>query len=151
MLEVLNSGGEVAFITAGISMMPLLRDRRDKVILSKPKFNFNKNDVIFYQRDNGQYVLHRIVSIKNGEYILRGDNQFVLEHGITDKHIIAVAVGFERNGKLIKCSDINYRLYCLTLPIIRFFRNTYRVFINVLRKFNQKRKKIFNAGERCDK
>ena len=119
MTEVLNSGGKVAFVTSGYSMMPLLRNKCDKVILSKTTSTPKKNDVIFYRRDDGNYVLHRIVSVKNGEYTLRGDNQWVLENGITQKHIIAVAVGFERNGKLIKCSGLKYRLYCLSLPLIR--------------------------------
>ena len=119
MAEVLDSGGKVAFITSGFSMMPLLRNGCDKVILSKPISAPKKNDVIFYRRDDGNYVLHRIVSIKDGKYTLRGDNQWVLEHGITDKHIIAVAVGFERNGKLLNCTDFNYKLYCLALPVIR--------------------------------
>lgn len=150
MLEVLNSGGEVSFTTAGISMMPLLRDRCDKVVLSKPRSVPCKNDVAFYQRDNGQYVLHRIISSKNGEYVLRGDNQSVLEYGITNKHIIAIAVAFERNGKLIKCSDFKYKLYCFLLPVIRFFRNAYRFLLNVLIKIKQIRRKIFSR-ERCDK
>ena len=149
MLEVLNSGGEVSFITAGISMMPLLRDRCDKVFLSKPKQKPKKNDVVFYQRENGQYVLHRIISVKNGEYVLRGDNQSVCEYGITDKHIIAVAVAFERNGKHIKCSDLKYKLYCFFLPVIRFFRSVHTSVIRALRKLNQKRKRFFNK-KRCD-
>lgn len=119
MTEVLDSGGKVAFVTFGYSMMPLLRNGCDKVILTKPTHAPKKKDVIFYKRDDGNYVLHRIVAVKDGQYTLRGDNQWILEHGITEKHIIAVAVGFERNGKSIKCSDFKYKLYCLALPFIR--------------------------------
>lgn len=130
MTEVLDSGGKVAFITSGFSMMPLLRNGCDKVILSKPESAPKKKDVIFYQRDDGNYVLHRIVSVKNGQYTLRGDNQWVLEYGITEKHIIAIAVGFERNGKLINCSDFKYKLYCFALPIIRVLKRLRnRIFI----------------------
>lgn len=149
MLEVLDSGGEVSFITAGTSMMPLLRDRQDKVVLSKQKLCHRKNDVVFYQRDNGQYVLHRIISAKNGQYILRGDNQSISEYGISDKHIIATAIAFERNNKLIKITDFKYKSYCFLLPVIRSFRKVYRFFISTLIKINQTIKKIFNR-KRCD-
>lgn len=132
--EVLDAGGEVTFITAGISMMPLLRDRQDKVILSKPKSAPIKNDVIFYQRNDGTYVLHRIIDVYNGEYTLRGDNQWQKEHGITEKNIIAIAVGFYRNNKHIRCTDFNYRFYCFSLPVIRFFKRVYGKLLSFFKK-----------------
>lgn len=134
MMEVLDAGGEVSFITAGVSMMPLLRDRRDKVVLSKPKSAPKKNDVIFYQRDDGSYVLHRIIDVNNGEYTLRGDNQWELEYGITEKNIIAIAVGFYRNDKHIRCADFKYRFYCFSLPVIRFFKRVYGKLLSLFKK-----------------
>ena len=56
-------------------------------------------DVPLYKRDSGQYVLHRIVKIKRGEYTMKGDNRTALEKGITDRHIIGVLTGIVRNGK----------------------------------------------------
>ena len=122
-------------------MMPLLRHRRDKVVLIKPKSAPKKKDVVFYQRDDGQYVLHRIAAVKNGEYIMRGDNQWCLEYGITSKHIIAVATAFERNGKVIKCSSFKYKMYCLLLPVIRFFKKIKNSITKILIKINHLRKK----------
>ncbi len=144
MTEILENGGKVTFTTKGRSMMPLLDDGKDKVVLVKPEFPLKKKDVIFYQRDDGQYVLHRIIKIKDNQYILRGDNQNELEYGITDKNIIAVAISFERKGKLVNCSDLRYKTYCTFLPFIRIFNKTYSGVIRLLKKINQKRKNLFN-------
>ena len=145
MLEVLEAGGEVSFVTAGISMMPLLRNRRDKVVLRKPSEPLRKKDVIFYRRENGQFVLHRIVGIKDGKYILRGDNQWEKEYGITDKNIIARAQAFLRAGsRVVPIDCVRYRLYCFFLPLIRFCRkpvySTLRLTDFVIKKVKRKDK-----------
>ena len=64
MKEVIESGGEFTFYPHGISMLPLIRQGVDQVVLVKAE-NIKLGDVVFYLRDNGQFVLHRIVKIKN--------------------------------------------------------------------------------------
>ena len=60
-------------------------------------------DIPLYRRNDGAFVLHRVVGIKeNGEYIMCGDNQFLLEFGITDKNIIGVARTLIIDGKETK-------------------------------------------------
>ena len=125
-------------------MLPLLADGRDKVFLSKPKSTLKKNDVVFYQRNDGQYVLHRIIRINDDELVMRGDNQRVNEYGISLKNVIAIATAFERKGKYIHCSDFRYKSYCFFLPVTRFFRKIYAALIKSLKKINQKRKRLFN-------
>ena len=144
MLEVLSSGGEVSFVTAGVSMTPLLRNRCDKVVLIKPESPPRKNDVIFYRRDNGQFVLHRIISEKDGQYVLRGDNQWEKEYGITEKNILAVARGFVRKGKVISVNDTSYKLYCFFLPLIRIFRRAFFGFLRFVDKTHKRLKRKFN-------
>lgn len=144
MTEILENGGKVTFTTKGRSMLPLLDDGKDKVVLSKPEMPLKRKDVIFYQRDDGQYVLHRIIKIKDKHYVMRGDNQWELEYGITDKNIIAVAVAFERKGKLIKSTDFCYKIYCIFLPFIRAYKNARSRVIKLLKNINKKRKNIFN-------
>ena len=131
--EVLSSGGEVSFITAGTSMLPMLRNRQDKVVLIKPHRQLRKYDIPLYRRDNGRFILHRILGQNERGYILAGDNQCLREYGITDRQIIAVVKGFYRNGKYISCRlSKGYRLYCITwtalfpvrkiiLKVIHFF------------------------------
>ena len=73
----LEQGGRAELIVTGSSMHPLFHNRRDKVILTPRAVK--RPDIILYRRDNGAYVLHRIVREKNGSFIVTGDNQWQLE------------------------------------------------------------------------
>ena len=111
MKEHLASGQTVRFSPRGISMRPLLRQGRDKVILSAVTGRLKKYDLPLYQRDDGKYVLHRVVDV--GEfYTCIGDNQHKLEYGVRDDQLIAVTTGFVRNGREFSASNILYRIYC---------------------------------------
>ena len=111
--EKLSSGGEVIFTSAGTSMLPTLRDREDQVCIVRPPKRLRKYDLPFYNRDSGQYVLHRIAKVNaDGTYTLRGDHQFVNEEGVRSDQIIGVVKGFWRGGRYIPCDNPWYRLYC---------------------------------------
>ncbi len=97
--EVIESGGEFRMYPKGVSMLPILRQGKDSVVLIKPTFPLRRGQIIFYQRKNGQYVLHRIVGVKKEHYILCGDNQTYREEGITQDMIIAVVSKIYRNDK----------------------------------------------------
>ena len=86
LVEKLENGGTVTFSPSGTSMLPMLRDGEDVVVLSKPKGRLHLFDIPLYKRKDGSYVLHRIVDFDaDGGYVLRGDNQFTKEHGIYDE------------------------------------------------------------------
>lgn len=140
MKEVIESGGEFTFKPNGISMMPLIRQGVDEVVLVSPS-NIKLGDAVFYQRDNGQFVLHRIVKIKNGEYVMCGDNQFDLEYGITDKHILAKMKCVIRDGQVIDESNKKYRKYVKGLPMRRFKKRTRNFLGRVKRKIFKKKAK----------
>lgn len=108
---VLESGGEFRLYPRGTSMLPLLRQGTDSVVLIKPSGALKKNDIPFYLRDDGQYVLHRIIKAENGSYTLCGDNQRNLEEGITDSNVIGVVAKIYRGNKLIMPDNPGYRMY----------------------------------------
>ena len=109
--EHLAAGQTVTFSPRGVSMRPMLYQGRDTVELSPlPEGRLNKHDLPLYQRDDGQYVLHRIIKV--GEhYTCVGDNQFTLEYPVRHDQLIAVVTAFTRNGKYIKVTSPWYRLY----------------------------------------
>ena len=108
--EQLESGRTVALPITGTSMLPLLVAGRDYEILSYVT-NPNINDNIFYRRDNGQFVLHRIIGIDENGYILCGDNQWVKEYGVKSHNIIGVVTEINRDGKNFNVNDENYIKY----------------------------------------
>ncbi len=123
MLEQLESGKKITFRPRGTSMLPLLREGKDGIVLEKSKGNHRKNDIVFYRRKNGQFVLHRIVYTKDG-YVISGDHQLFFEYGITDDEIIGVATGFYRGEKYYSVNNIFYRIYVFLIRIRRNFKNS---------------------------
>ncbi len=95
--EVLASGNSVELTVSGNSMRPLLTHRVSRVRLSATD-RFQIGDVVFYQRDSGAFVLHRIVKRTGLVYTMRGDNQIVAEPGIRHDQILAVMTGYSRDG-----------------------------------------------------
>ena len=86
--EVISGGGEFRLYPKGTSMLPLIRQGKDSVVLVKPGL-LSIGDIILYRRKNGQFVLHRIVKIKGDNLIICGDNQTSLEYGINASSVIA--------------------------------------------------------------
>ena len=86
--EVTSSGGEFCLYTRGTSMTPTIKEGVHSVMLASPD-NIRAGDIILYKRENGQYVLHRLLKIKGEEYFACGDNQFAVERGIHPHSVIA--------------------------------------------------------------
>ena len=62
--SLLEQGQTVTLQVTGISMMPLWMHRRDQVVLEHCQEGSLKNgDIVLYRRENGQYVLHRIIKL----------------------------------------------------------------------------------------
>ena len=115
------SGKTVEFTTHGTSMRPMLGDGVDQVRLSPLPEKLQKYDLPLYRRDNGQFVLHRIVEV--GEtFTCIGDNQFELERGVRQDQMLAVVTGFIRKGKYHDVKGLQYRLYCRFWHWTRPFR-----------------------------
>ena len=111
MQERLASGETVQFTPQGTSMRPMIKGGRDQVVFSPLPEKLKKYDLPLYRRDNGQFVLHRIV--KAGQtYTCVGDNQFELETGIRQEQMIALTTGFYRKGKYYPVDGLGYCLYC---------------------------------------
>ena len=113
--EVIESDGEFRLYPRGTSMMPLIREGIDSVLLVKAR-DVSKNDMVFYKRENGQFVLHRAVKIKKNSYVLCGDNQFKLEKGIRQENVLAVVKGFYRDELYVDENNEEYRKYLKSLP-----------------------------------
>lgn len=102
--EAIDGGGQFSMITAGVSMMPLLRNRRDTVVLVKKGEKLKCYDIPLYKRKNGQFVLHRIIREDTCGYVTLGDNQLKCEKGVSHDDCLAVVSKIIRNGREIDIS-----------------------------------------------
>ena len=131
--EQLAMGQTVKFKPRGISMLPMLRQGIDNVIISPLPNKLRKYDLPLYQRENGKYILHRVVKV--GEtYTCIGDNQFELETGLRDDQMIALVTGFYRGEKFHSVNELGYRLYCRFWHYSRPLRHFWRRGIGWIRR-----------------
>lgn len=111
--EELKEKGVLVYTNVGTSMRPLIRQGKDVMIIKRFDncCKLKKMDVPLYKRENGQYVLHRIIKVTKDGYVIRGDNTYSNEYGVTDHQIIGVLTGVIRNGKEISVNSFGYKVY----------------------------------------
>ena len=120
--ELLERDGHLAYTNKGTSMMPLLREGKDIMIIEK-KEQFHKLDAVLFKRPNvsgrGAYVLHRILRIYpkdesgNRFYWIVGDN-CVSGEMVEHKQILGVLTAVIRDGKKIDMASFRNQLYVNT-------------------------------------
>lgn len=118
--DVLKEDGMFVGTTVGSSMYPMLRNRRDTIIVMPYEGRLKKYDVPLYKRGSS-YILHRIVEVRPDSYVICGDNCDQKEYGITDEQILGVLTGFYRGAKQVQMDSWKYKLYvrfwCKLFPI----------------------------------
>ena len=107
--EVLLKHGKYIGPTVGISMLPMLKNRRDTIIVLPKTDRLQRLDVALYKRGN-DYVLHRVLTPIEGGYIIRGDNCYSDEN-IPEDAVIGVLSEFFRKGKHYSVTDEKYLKY----------------------------------------
>ena len=76
--ELLRRDGKLVYQVKGSSMTPMLRERKDIVVISAVSGRLRKNDVALYRIGNN-YVLHRVIKARSDSYVLRGDANYLSE------------------------------------------------------------------------
>ena len=119
--KILSEDGAYVSTTSGVSMYPLLRHRRDTIIVTPADGRFKKYEVALYRRGEA-YVLHRVIKVLPDSYIIRGDNCILLEH-VKDEEILGKLTGIYRADKPVKMDGFGYRMYSRAIvllnPIVR--------------------------------
>lgn len=109
--EELNRTGRFTYTCSGVSMLPLLRQHKDLFTIEKKQGRCKKYDVVLYKRPPKSYVLHRVVEVREKDYVILGDNCINKEYGIRDEDILGVMTSFVRDGKEVPVSHKGYRMY----------------------------------------
>ena len=110
--QLIEQGYHVS-TTVGVSMYPMLRDRRDRiVVVPVGEKTLEKYDLPLYKLPDGKYVLHRIIGVKDDHYIIRGDNTYVKEY-VPKDWILGYVSEFYRKDRHVLVSSRSYRVYAV--------------------------------------
>lgn len=116
--DELAAGKPVISFTSGVSMEPLLHDKRKKNathVLILPVQGICKiGDMPLVFMNDGRYILHRIVRVdeKAGKifYQTRGDNCIGSEY-VSQEAVLGVVSEIYYKNKTVKVTDENYNRY----------------------------------------
>lgn len=119
--------GYIAFPNEGDSMMPLLRQHHDIMVIRKIADPLKKGDVVLFKRPNGAYVLHRIVKVYGlGRYRIAGDNRAFSEI-VPEEWIIGILAEVIKDDRRITADSDEYKAYAkhaarrrLKLKVVEF-------------------------------
>ena len=121
--ELLQQDGRLVYKTRGSSMKPMLYQNRDLVIIEEPDKKLKPYDVAFYKR-NDNYILHRVISVDDRFYYIRGDNTYSLEK-VPQNAVIGVLTAFVRKGRQYSVTDKRYclysRIWCALYPVRKVY------------------------------
>ena len=107
--DVLREKGVYIGPTVGVSMLPMLKNRRDTIVVKPKTERLKRLDVALYKRGEA-YVLHRVLEAVDGGYIIRGDNCYADEN-VPEEAVIGVLTEFFRKDKHYYCTDKKYIRY----------------------------------------
>lgn len=111
--EAFDKGESFTFTPNGVSMKPFIKGGRTNVTIEKYTGGAKKYDVVFYVRDDGKYVMHRIVKVCSDSFGVCGDNQWWIEN-VKDEQIFAIVT--HAQGRKLPGGFF----YLRTLPVRRF-------------------------------
>lgn len=136
--ELVEQGQEVRLLISGSSMAPFLIHNRDVVFFKKPTRELKKGDIVFFQRKNGRFIMHRIRKVKRDGYYIVGDNQVLIEGPVDREQIFAIVTKVVRKGKEIKPGDFWWEFFehvwLHMIPLRHVALKVYGVFVSLFQR-----------------
>ncbi|MBQ7171420.1 MAG: S24/S26 family peptidase [Clostridia bacterium] len=117
--EILERDGRLAYTCKGFSMLPLLREDRDVVLIRKKGASrCRKLDAVLFKRPGvegrGSFVLHRVLKVMpDGAYWIVGDHCTEGET-VREENVLGVMTAVVRDGRTVPVTAFRYRLYLNT-------------------------------------
>ena len=131
--DELSAGRSVISFTSGVSMEPLLHDKRKKnathVLIVPVTGICQVGDMPLALLPDGRYILHRIIRVNKKQdkviYVTRGDNCVGCEYVPQEAVYGVVREIYYKNNKTVKVTDKKYQRYVKVwmrlYPIRKFF------------------------------
>jgi len=135
---IFNKNCALRIKVTGSSMFPFLRDTLDSVELTSIDFQIiNRYDLVVILRENGQYVLHRVIQKQKNSFFINGDAQQFIEGPLIPNQLIAVVTSIKRGKKWISCSNAWWillsRIWVFLLPCRPIILKSHSFFLRLFR------------------
>ena len=114
--EELARTGWLAYTNVGFSMMPLIREGRDVLVIQRrDPADVRRYDAVLFRRPGvqgrGRYVLHRVLKrFPDGRFWIVGDN-CISGETVRPENVLGVMTKLNRGGKTVQPTDFGYRVY----------------------------------------
>ena len=102
----MEKNGVVTFVPKGNSMLPFIKNHKNTVIAVKKTERLKPLDVALYSVGD-KYVLHRVLAVKDGYYIICGDNRPEYEK-VKEEDVFGVMTGYYKGKKYVDRNDPAY-------------------------------------------
>jgi hypothetical protein len=122
--DIIEKNGFYIGTPVGLSMMPLLRNRRDTVYIVNDK-ELKKYDIVLYRRDSGKLVMHRYYGKSEEGLVFIGDNQHVFERNARPEWIIGKVKHYYKDEEKKSLEGFGYKLYLFFWCKLFVFRLPY--------------------------
>ncbi|MCI8308593.1 MAG: hypothetical protein HFH14_11160 [Lachnospiraceae bacterium] len=146
MERAIRENGRIVSVPIGKSMWPMLKNRKNHIVITAVTRPLRRYDVPMYRRPGGSFVLHRIIKVqKDGGYVICGDNLWRKEYNVRDEDIVGVLAGFFKGKRYIDCETNHlYHAYVLVWRFLYPFRSCLLLskgcFAKVKRNITRRRK-----------
>lgn len=129
--DLVREGKEVSMLITGSSMSPFLLSHKDKICFQTPNRPLKRGDMVFYERESGQFVMHRICKVKPDGFYIIGDAQSEIEGPVKEEQIFAIVTKVHRRGKWVEPGDFWWEFYehvwIRMIPLRRMIFKIYRM------------------------
>lgn len=144
--DELSAGRSVISFTSGVSMEPLLHDKRKKnathVLIVPVSGICQVGDMTLALLSDGRYILHRIIRVDKKQdkvfYVTRGDNCVGCEYVPQEAVYGVVSEIYYKNNKTVKVTDSGYlryvKIWMRIFPLRKFLKRCRGLLGRVYRK-----------------
>lgn len=128
MCERLKAGQTVTMLFGGVSMLPLINGRGDKIRLRPLAADEKcvKGEVYMFLYQN-HFVIHRLMNVKGSDHDFRGDNCFNHEH-VTRENVLAKLIAIEQvDGNVVDCESDDWHRKSRKVVLRRSAKNNFMI------------------------
>lgn len=126
---LIRKGHRVVLPVKGKSMLPFLKEGRDKVLLGQAD-KMQVDDIVLARLSNGAYVMHRIFALDDERLILMGDGNVYGKESCSQTDVLAKVISIQRKDETIVCNNRKMlrrvRIWKSLLPVRRYLLFIYR-------------------------